>query len=459
MKTAMQSKFMQMLAAAVVFAISGVVLVAQQPSPDAGQASGQAAAPAPGARTDGQIEMDVVQALDGSAALKNDLITAATIQGKVTLAGTVASDADKRLAESVVAKVPGVIGVKNNLNVGNPADDANAAGMPEDNTAPPVADEQQPPASQGQQPNPGNQGYPQQGQQAPPPPAQGQNYPQRPPYSQPQSGQQPAYPPPPPGYGQGYPPPPPGYARPNMAPRYTTPTGPMTVPAGTVLQLRTNDAVGEKGAKDGQPVDFTVIRDVAINGYLAIPRGATVHGEITEVKHAGQLTGAPELALKVTALDIDGRTYPLDSDQFKVRGPNKTAHTVGNAVGGALIGAIIGDVAGGGRGAAIGAVAGGGAGTAVSAAGSPHVWIPGEALVVFHLNSPVTVDPTSREVAMRLAQGLYQGGPTLYRRPAYYGPGYYGPTYYNGPAGPGYYAYPPIYYRPYIYAGGGYYWR
>jgi hypothetical protein len=227
----------------------------------------------------------------------------------------------------------------------------------------------------------------------------------------------------------------------------------MTVPAGTVLQLRTNDAVGEKGAKDGQPVDFTVIRDVAINGYLAIPRGATVHGEITEVKHAGQLTGAPELALKVTALDIDGRTYPLDSDQFKVRGPNKTGHTVGNAIGGALVGALIGGAVGRGEGAAIGAVAGGGAGTAISAAGSPHVWIPAEALVIFHLNSPVTVDPTSREVATRLAQGLYPGGPTLYRRPVYYGPGYY------APAGPGYYAYPPVYYHPYVYAGGGYYWQ
>jgi hypothetical protein len=450
----MQSKFM--LAAVAVLSLSVSVLPAQQPS----QGSGQVAAPAPAARTDGQIEMDVVQALDASAALKNDLITAATIQGKVTLAGTVVSDADKRLAESLVAKVPGVVGVQNNLKVGNPADDANAAGIPEDNTSPPEVDDQQPPAAPGQQPNPGNppqaQGYPQQGQQPPPPPAQGQNYPQRAPYPQPQYGQQPGYPPPPPGYGQGYPPPPPGYAPP-YAPRsngYATAKGPITMLEGTVLQVRTNDSLGEKGAKDGQPVDFTVIRDVAVNGYLAIPRGAIVHGVVSEVKHAGALTGAPELALRATALDIDGRVYPIDSDQFKVRGPNKTGHTVGDAIGGALIGAIIGGAAGRGEGAAIGAAAGGTAGTALSAAGSPHVWIPAEALVVFHLNSPVTVDPVSREVATRLSQGLYPGGPTLYRRPAYYGP-----SYYYGPAGPGYYAYPPVYYRPYYMVGGAYYWR
>ncbi len=35
-----------------------------------------------GQRTDGQIEMDVVHALDASAALKNDLITAATDSGR-----------------------------------------------------------------------------------------------------------------------------------------------------------------------------------------------------------------------------------------------------------------------------------------------------------------------------------------------------------------------------------------
>jgi hypothetical protein len=119
------------------------------------------------------------------------------------------------------------------------------------------------------------------------------------------------------------------------------------------------------------------------------------------------------------------------------------------------MGAIIGGAVGGGSGAAVGAVAGGGAGTAVSAAGGPHAWIPAEALVTFHLNAPVTVDPVSQQEAMRLAQGLYPGGPQLYRRRAYYGPGY-------PPPPPGYYAgypYGPVYYRPYYFSGGYYYWR
>jgi hypothetical protein len=408
-------------------------------------------------RSDGQIEMDVVQALDDSQALKNDLITAATIQGKVTLSGTVASQANKDLAQSIVAKVQGVAGVVNNLKVGNPADAAQADNLP----AP--EDDQQPAdnSQQAQQPNqPGypqqqqpDQNYPQQPNAAPAP-----NYPQQQPGYPQQGGN---YPPPPPrpqyapGYGPGYPPPPQGYGQQQpypAAPSFAIPTSPITLAAGTVLQLRTTDNVDSKKATPGTTLDFMVIRDIAVNGYLAIPRGATIHGVVTEVKQSGQLAGSSELGLKLVSLDLGGRQYPLDSDVFKVKSPNKANRTVGSAIGGALLGAIIGGAAGGGGGAAIGAAAGGTVGTAASAASpNPRAWIPAEALVVFHLNTPITLDPVTQQEAARLAQGLYPGGPNLYRRG--YGPG---PGYYAYPAP---YGYPPVYYRPYYIVGGAYYWR
>src|ERR1700692_5081681 len=92
-----------------VSALAGVMALAQD------------AAPSNGPRSDGQIEMDVVHALDASQALKNDLITAATIQREVTLSGTVSPDASRQLAESVAKGVPGVSKVHNNLKLGNPA--------------------------------------------------------------------------------------------------------------------------------------------------------------------------------------------------------------------------------------------------------------------------------------------------------------------------------------------------
>jgi hypothetical protein len=227
----------------------------------------------------------------------------------------------------------------------------------------------------------------------------------------------------------------------------------VTVPAGTLLQVRTSEPVGTKNAKDGTPVQFTVIHDVVFGGVLAIPRGATVHGVVTESKKSGTLGGSPELALTLTSLDLGGQNYPIQSDQFKVKGPNKAGQTVGSALGGGMIGTIIGCAVGRGVGCAIGAGAGVAAGTAASAASSgPGVWIPAEALVEFHLAAPVIVTPVSQQEASRLAQGLYPGGPALYRRGGYY----YRPGY---PYGLPYYPYPPVYYRPYFVMGGYYYWR
>jgi hypothetical protein len=377
--------------------------------------------PADPVRTDGQIEMDVVHALDASTVLKNDLITAATIQGEVTLSGSVSVASSRDLAESIASHVQGVTKVHNNLKVGsaqappmkNPADnqqgDAGPANIAADSPDGPL-----PPANESDA----------QAQLRAEIRAQviaeiqAQRRAQR--------------------------------QDPSSPPAIETPKGPVTIPQGTLLQLRTSEPVGSKHAKDGEPIQFVVIRDVHVGGVLAIPRGATVHGVVSEVKQAGELKGSPELALKLTSLDLGGQSYPVDSGLFKVKGPGKGGRTASNMVGGTMIGTIIGCAAGRGAGCAIGAGAGLAAGTAASAATpGPNVWIPAEALVEFHLNSPLTVTPVSAREAARLSQGLYQGGPSLYRRA--YDP--YGRPY------PYAYGYPPVYYRPYYAVGGYYYWR
>jgi hypothetical protein len=444
-RTLLKRVIPQVLAWAGLVALCGAMGLAQAPDSDSVTVTAQSA----GQRSDGQIEMDVVHALDASRALKSDLITAATIQSEVTLSGTVSSQASGELAEAITGHVAGVTKVHNNLKVGNPQE-AQAAQAP-DSTAPGAQQMADSEADDSMAPIP------------PPPPAVGngqEDGPLPPPsqaQDQTQSQSQAPYPPQRPQYVPAKPRmtrlPPPAQA-------YEAPKGPVTVPEGTLLQVRTSESLNSKRAKDGEPVQFTVIRDVVFGGALAIPRGATVHGVITESKKAGELGGSAELALRLTSLDLGGQSYPLDTDQFKVKGPNKAGQTVGNAFGGAILGAIIGGAVGRGPGAAIGAAAGAGAGTAASAASpGPGVWIPAEALVTFHLNTPLTLTPVGAQEAARLAQGLYSGGPSLYRRGNYpYGSPYYGSPYVTG--GYGYpYGYPPVYYRPYFISGGYYYWR
>ena len=294
--------------------LSALVALAQDTAPQNPDthSTGQVAATG-GQRTDGQIEMDVVRALDASQPLKNDLITAATIQGEVTLAGTVSSDDSKKLAESIVVKVPGVTGVHNNLNVGNPQDAQNEiAPQPADESDPgqPQGQPQAPPQNANAQQDNGPTVRPRYPQQAPPPyPSQGQ-YPDGGQYSQ-QGQYPPQYPQARPRYApygrqqRGY----------NQAPgpAYALPSGPVTIPEGTVLQLRTSEPLTSKRAQDGQPVQFTVISDVTSGGVLAIPRGATVHGVVTEVKKvgSGDLGGSSALGLALTSLDLGGQNYPL----------------------------------------------------------------------------------------------------------------------------------------------------
>ncbi|MGD0789827.1 MAG: BON domain-containing protein [Terracidiphilus sp.] len=418
----------QILAWAGLVALCGVIAVAQAPDENSVTVTAQRDSQ----RTDGQIEMDVVHALDASKALKSDLITAATIQGEVTLSGTVSSDASSELAEAIAGHVEGVTKVHNNLKVGNPQ-----AAQPAAPGTQQMADSQGDESMAPVPPPPAVTDGPL------PPPGQGSDQAQ-PPSAPPQ---RPQYVPANPRITHLQPP----------EPAYETPKGPVTIPAGTLIQVRTAEALNSKRAKDGEPVQFTVIRDVAF-GVLAIPRGATVHGVVTEAKKAGDLGGSPELALKLTSLDLGGQSYPLSTDEFKVKGPNKAGETVGNALGGGIVGAIIGCAVGRGAGCAIGAGAGLAAGTAASAATpGPNVWIPSEALVVFHLTAPLTVTPVSAQEASRLAQGLYNGGPSLYRRGYYpYGSPYYGSPYV---AGVYTYGYPPVYYRPYYMIGGFYYWR
>jgi hypothetical protein len=428
----------RILTLVALVALCGVIAVAQAQEPDSITVTAQPI----DQRADGQIEMDVVHALDASKALKSDLITAATIQGEITLSGTVSSEASSELAESIAGHVEGVTKVHNNLKVGNPQ--AAPAAQPAAPGAQQMADSQ---ADESMAPIPPPPPAVTDGPLPPPGQSTDQSQPQAQPPSWQASPQRPQYVPANPRITRLPPP-----------PAYEAAKGPVTIPQGTLLQVRTAEPLNSKRARDGEPVQFTVIRDVAIGGVLAIPRGAVVHGVVTEVKKAGDLGGSPVLALRLTSLDLGGQSYPLDSDQFRVKGPNKAEHTVGNALFGAILGCAIGGAVDRGTGCAIGAGAGAGAGTAASAATpGPGVWIPAEALVDFHLNTPLTVNPVNEQEAARLGQGLFNGGPSLYRRGYYpYGRPYYGSPYvaYGYP-----YGYPPVYYRPYYMVGGFYYWR
>jgi hypothetical protein len=206
------------------------------------------------------------------------------------------------------------------------------------------------------------------------------------------------------------------------------PAAQVTVLEDTLFRVMTNEPLSTRQTHEGAPLLFTLSEDVVVDGVLIVPRGAAIHGTVVESKRAGALTGQPELIVKLTSLDLGGRSYPLYTYQYRVVGTSKTKPTESKIKGGAVIGALaggvfsgnakgdpsaVGKLAGMGTGAALGA----GVGTALSAATpGPIVSLPAESQMDFHLSSPVSVVPVSAEEAARLSQGLYPGGPVLYVR-------------------------------------------
>jgi hypothetical protein len=272
---------------------------------------------------------------------------------------------------------------------------------------------------------------------------------------------------PPVGYGQA--PRPayqPGQSQPNNyqgSPQYQgaaqappPPSGPVTLPAGLLLPIRTSEPLDSKKMKPGDYFQGTVAQNIYSGNVLAIPRGAAVTGRIADVKKAGELKGGASMALQLTSLNLGGNSYSLATDVFNTSSPGKGGYTAGNTVGAAALGAVIGAVAGGGPGAAIGAVAGTGVGLGASAATpGPRSVVPPEAVLSFHLTSPATVQPVSYQEAARMeAESGPPQGPRYAAGP--YGYGYPGPAAAYAPPPPGYapypYAYGYPYPGPYVYA-------
>ncbi len=423
-----------------VAAATPQALAAQEPA-----SPNQAADPSSG-RSDADIENDVAYALSHSKALQGQHITAATIEGDVTVSGNVRDEASKELAETIIDKVKGVRSVTNNLNVGDAPQTNTANAQPQDpNATTPEQDLNYDPAEQNMA-QAGPQGQNQQQAQSAPAPDQ-PNMPPAPPSNDPQySGQRQPYPQQPygqqPAYGQQQP-----YGQ---QPYPQQSLNPVTIPPGTLLQVRTSEPLDATRVQPGQVFAATVAADVYMGGVLALPRGAVVTGKVVATQsNKGDLAGKQGLSLVLNSVNLGGQLYSLPTDTWSGQGPGKGGYSAGNTIGAAGLGAVIGAIAGGGAGAAIGAGAGAivGAGTSAATTG-PRMYVPAEAVLNFHLQAPVTVTPVTAQEAQRLASSSQ---PQLQRRGPYpYGP--YGA--YPPPPPPGYYYYPyryPVAYPSYYY--------
>jgi hypothetical protein len=167
------------------------------------------------------------------------------------------------------------------------------------------------------------------------------------------------------------------------------PEGRGTIPAGTIIRVRTNEKIDAHNAAVGRTFFGTVAEDaVDRHGAIVIPRGATAELAVTSVsKH--------QFSLDLANITANGRRYAVVTSSQTVNGSQKpgvgknkrTAKFLG---GGAAGGSIIGAIAGGGTGALIGGLVGAGAGAgAQTLTRDKAPKIPDEALLSFRLEHPL----------------------------------------------------------------------
>jgi hypothetical protein len=167
----------------------------------------------------------------------------------------------------------------------------------------------------------------------------------------------------------------------------------LTLPAGTVIPVRTTTELSTKTLADGSVFDAVLEKGILVDGTLVAPQGAHVTGVVVSSDPGGKVKGVASLevtirqiaGVKDQTIRVKANTFSTAADTSKGRDAKRTGILAG-------AGAVVGAIAGGGKGAAIGAGAGAatGVGANMATRGKAAV-IPAETLIEFTLAAPATV--------------------------------------------------------------------
>jgi hypothetical protein len=158
----------------------------------------------------------------------------------------------------------------------------------------------------------------------------------------------------------------------------------LVIPVGTVITVRTTEALSSKDSHAGDTFHATVAEPISVKGKAVIPTSASARGTVVDAQSRGKIHGEARLELALKQITIRGTTYPIDTtlSTKEEKGKGKRSAVTTGA------GALIGGIAGGGKGMLIGGAAGlaGGAFT-----GNKQIEIPAETMLTFELKKPLTL--------------------------------------------------------------------
>jgi type IV secretory pathway VirB10-like protein len=169
----------------------------------------------------------------------------------------------------------------------------------------------------------------------------------------------------------------------------------VSLPAGSSFEVELGDTLSSQASEPGDIFRARVTADVYEDGALAIPRGSSVVGEVTQAQSTRRVGGRAVLGLRFSDLVLPtGETVPLAASLVE-QGRSETGRDAATIGGGAAAGAILGRIfnkGDKGRGAILGAILGAAAGTAVAArTPGEEVTIPEGAVLTLRLDDEIEV--------------------------------------------------------------------
>jgi hypothetical protein len=97
---------------------------------------------------------------------------------------------------------------------------------------------------------------------------------------------------------------------------------PVTVAEGTPIHVVLDQSLASNANHAGDEFEASVSEPVVVGGKTVIPKGARVHGRVTEASASGRLNHVASLNLALRSVEVGGKTYELGTSGVGRTGQN-----------------------------------------------------------------------------------------------------------------------------------------
>ncbi len=184
----------------------------------------------------------------------------------------------------------------------------------------------------------------------------------------------------------------------------------LSLPEGTAVKMRLENAVSTFGNKVGDSFSGRVTAPVSLDGKTVIPVGSTIEGRVTRLTEPRRIKGKPTIDLfpetvtlpngekyKLRAVMVDTNAHNGTSvnDEGEFKGQGMDGHDKKEIAIGTGAGVVSGALIGGGEGALVGAAVGSGATVVHWLVKKRYTVMPAGTEVVMELSRPMELSAAS----------------------------------------------------------------